>query len=927
LIGGVTFAVVCGFVLVGRGREIQQLRDALDRAATGESSALIVHGEPGIGKTALLEEAVQAAKGMRILSAHPLEAESELSFAGLADLVRPIIELIDQLPSPQAAALSGALALGPPVPGDRFAVAAATLTLLSAAAESAPTVAVIDDAQWLDGPSREALCFAGRRLSREGIFLLMAARSEAWVDLCGLSTLRLPGLTITDSAALLEQTAPGIDGAVQTRIVNETGGNPLALLQALATLSPAHLAGTVPISGPLPVGDALERALGRQVVTLPIRVRQALLIASAADSSSTSTVVAALTKAGRDLTDLEWAERAGVITLSGGQVFFRHPLVRAATYHLHGPGDRRAAHEALAEVALAAGDFERAAWQSAASTVGPNDAVAHRLESVGIAAEDRNAYATAARAFETAADLSPHLDDRLRRSMHAGRALWRSGDTTAADRVLLNVLGLAVDPIIRADLQTLRAAVIVANRPVAETYQLLTSEASLIEIMDPTRAARMLAQASLAGYMAGDPAQSLKTALRAVELAGDGPAAMPTNLALGLARALTGDVTEASTLLSPAAALTDQGNIADSELSWLLSTVGLGLVWIDRDQGYTILDRIVSAGRSASSLSALSFSLGMLAIAHLKRGQIRAAYAAASEALDLVQEAGGAVSLTFTFATLARVEAVLGYELDCRHHVASALELGNRSGAHAVDMVAPGALGLLELSLGHPDRAVTHLLEAANTKLSIGAHLPTDLPVLPDLVEACVLSGYLAEAGRWQAELERLAARTGLASGQAAAARGRGLLVGENDYEEQFALALSHHADKEPFERARTQLCLGRRRRRSGRRQAHDVLNQALSYFLNAGAEPWAALTLAELGRSDEKPGRSSAQSLSGLTSQELQVALVVANGATNKEVAASLFVSVKTVEFHLGNIYRKLSIRSRSELVRRVDRLSLQSL
>jgi DNA-binding CsgD family transcriptional regulator len=914
-------------VLLGREQEIQRLRDALDRAHACESTALIVHGEPGIGKTSLLGDVLRAAKGMTILRAHPLEAESELSFAGLADLVRPIAELIDELPGPQAAALSGAIALGPAVPGDRFVVAAATLTLLSVAAEGGPVVAVIDDAQWLDEPSREALCFAGRRLAREGVFLLMGARSEVWVDSCGLSTLRLEGLGTTASVTLLERAAPGIQGAVQTRIVEETGGNPLALLQAVGTLTRAQLAGTAPINGPLPVGSALERALGRQVTTLPVRVRRALLIASGADTSSTAVVVAALRKAGLNLKDLEGAEQEGLITLTGGQVFFRHPLIRAATYHLHGRSERRAAHQVLAEVALAAGDLERAAWQSAAATVGPDEAVARLLETVGTAAAERNAYATAARAFETAASLSINLDGRIRRSIAAGRALWRSGDTTAAETLLLGVLHLAIDPVTRADLQALRAAVIVGNRPVAETYQLLVSEARLIESIDPTRAATMLAQASLTGYMAGDPAQSLKTALQAVMLAGDGPAAMVANLALGLAEALTGDVAEASTLLSPAAKLLDEIDLPDSQLSWLFAAVGLALVWIDRHEGYLILERIVATGRTACSLAVLSFPLPMLAVAHLQRGQIRAAYAAASEALDLVQETGDPVSLIFTLATLAQVEAVLGYELDCRRHVATALELGNRTGVNSVHMVAPGALGLLELSLGRPERAVAHLLEAATTKLSIGALLPADLPVLPDLVEACVLSGDIAEARRWQAKLERLAARAGLPSGEARAARGRGLLASESEYEHYFAVALSYYADKEPFERARTQLCLGMRRRRSSGRQAEarDALRQALTSFRTLGAEPWAARARVELGGADDGPSGRSDVSLRALTSQELQVALVVANGATNKEVAASLFLSVKTVEFHLGNIYRKLAIRSRSELVRRIDRVSLR--
>jgi DNA-binding CsgD family transcriptional regulator len=874
-----------------------------------------------MGKTSLLDELVTAAGEMQVLRARPLQAEMELSFAGLADLFRNCIDLVDQLPAPQAAALLGALALGPPVPGDRFVVAAATLTLLSVAAERGPLLAVIDDAQWLDEPSREAVCFAGRRLAREGILLVLGARDEGWITSCGLSTLVVEGLGPPDAAALLEQAAPGTHRTVQSRLIDETAGNPLGLLEAVAMLSPDQLAGMVPITGPLPVGDGLERALGRPVLMLPARTRQALLISSAADNSSTAAILAALTQAGLELADLERGEQAGIITISDGNIKFRHPLVRAATYHLHSGADRRSAHRALAEVAVAGGDLERAAWQLASAVTGPDETVAQLLETAGSTAAERNAYATAARAFETSASLSLDPDDRLRRATHAGRALWRSGDSRKAETLLSDVVGLARDPITRADLQALRAGLSLVNRPVAETHALLVEEAGQIEAIDPTRAATMLAQASLTGYFAGNAAQALTLAQRGVFVAGEGPAATLANLALGLAQTLTGDIAAATVRLSSAQQLVDQLDLAQSELTMLIVAVAIALVWIDRDEGYTILEHVVAADRAASSLAALSFSLATLALAHLKQGQIRAAYADASEALDLAQEAGEPVSLTYTLTTLAQAEAVLGYDDDCRRHVASALELGDQAGVNAVRMVAPAALGLLELSLGHPERAVPHLLAAATTKMSIGAQLPTD--ILPDLVEAFALSGETAQAARWRSVLERLVKRTDLRSGHAVAARLRGLLAGETDYEDHFAVAISHHRSKEPFELARTQLCLGMRRRRSRRRaDAREVLRQALSYFEASGAQPWANRAEAELRATGGQPPRKTITSLRPLTSQELQVAMSVARGATNKEVANALFLSVKTVEFHLANIYRKLSVRSRTELAHQIATL-----
>ena len=442
-------------MLVGREDERRQLDSLITRARGGESTALLLHGEPGIGKTRLLEHAAATAADFKVLRARPLEAESELAFAGLSELLRPVLHLLGKIPAPQEAALSGALALGPPMPGDRFAVAAATLSLLAAAAEESPVLVVVDDAHWLDTPSREALLFAGRRLGSEGVLLLLGMRDREWIPAAGLGILELHGLSATDAAALVDRTETPVDVAVRTRILTETRGNPLAILEAVATLTDAELLGKVPIIHPLAVGASLEQAFAQRLDLLPQDTRDALLIAAASDTGSAGEVARALAQAGLSPDALEPAERDGVIILGGERIEFRHPLVRSAAYHLRGPAERRAAHRALA-AASGAGAGERAAWHLAAACAGPDEEVAALLERSAASAFARRGYAAAARAFQAAALLSPGDEDRVRRTMDAGRALWFAGEGERAAALLESVLDLAAEPAARADLQGLR---------------------------------------------------------------------------------------------------------------------------------------------------------------------------------------------------------------------------------------------------------------------------------------------------------------------------------------------------------------------------------------------------------------------------------------------------------------------------------------
>jgi DNA-binding CsgD family transcriptional regulator len=461
--------------------------------------------------------------------------------------------------------------------------------------------------------------------------------------------------------------------------------------------------------------------------------------------------------------------------------------------------------------------------------------------------------------------------------------------------------------------------------PVSETYAMLAAEADRVEPHDAARAAALLGNAGVACFLAGDWAGAGEIAQRGLSIAG--PKAGPTaTMVLAIARANHGVVDEVPVLLE---SLPESLDCIDplGEFSFVLNGATLSLVWIEQwVQASRIFDRIISTTRAASAPAVLTLPLALLSDFELRRGKIATAYATAAESAQLAAETGQTFVTSLALVTLARVEAILGHDGDCRRHVATGLELSRRTGFDVVEDFAASTLGLLELSRGRADRAVPHLTDCARLEepSGTGILLPAVTQWAADLVEAQIRSGAIADAERSLVLLEEKARRTGLRWLNASAARCRGILAGEGCYEQEFETALALYGEEMAFERARTQLTLGMRRRRSRRRaDARAVLHEALGYFERNGAEPWAEQARAELRATGEIPSPDTTGSLRSLTPQELQVALTVAQGITNREAAAALFLSPKTVEFHLGNTYRKLGVRSRTELVRRVEGLN----
>jgi DNA-binding CsgD family transcriptional regulator len=399
---------------------------------------------------------------------------------------------------------------------------------------------------------------------------------------------------------------------------------------------------------------------------------------------------------------------------------------------------------------------------------------------------------------------------------------------------------------------------------------------------------------------------------------------MVAALALASGLTLAGRVDEARAILEPLIPSLETTS-ALGEAGVVVVTAARMLTWMEEwETARRMLERIVRTARAASAVTLLPYPLALLSELDLHRGRWPMAYATASESVQLAAETGQLVSSSMSLVTLARVEALLGLEGACRDHVAAALDVARRLGVPVIENYAASVLGVLELSLGHPERATAHLAECARLEVEYGVGLPTAVPWNADLVEAYVRVGRIEDAVRELETLEEQGRGTGSRWAAAASARCRGLLADEDGYETVLLNALKLHGDQETFARARTELCLGRRRRHSRRRAAaRVVLHQALSTFEMLGAEPWAEQARVELRATGETPAASPGGSLMTLTSQELQVALVVAGGATNKEAGAALFISPKTVEFHLGHVYGKLDVRSRTELVRKVAGLS----
>jgi DNA-binding CsgD family transcriptional regulator len=907
-------------MLLGRDHERQQIEQALARARSGISATLALAGEPGIGKTALLGYAAERAAGMRLLRARGVESEAQIPFGSLLELIRPALTMLGSIPAPQAAALEGALALRPGTAHDRFAVGAATLSLLAAYAEQAPVAVLVDDAQWLDGASAQALLFAFRRLMADPIAVLIAVREgdPSLLDGAGLPELRIGGLA-GDEAALLVR---GLTPEAARRLHAATAGNPLALLELAAEAQDLEFA---PEGAPVLVSARISGAFLRRAGRLDQAARQALLLSATSDTGDLPTLERAAARLGIDLSALAAAESAGLVALRAGVVEFRHPLARSAIYAGAPASERRAAHRALA-AALPDRDVDRRAWHLAAAAAGSDETAAAALEQAGTRSLARSAYVTAAAAFERAGRLTAGGERRARLFREAAEAGWLAGFTSRAVALLDEARVTASDPVTLTGIDELAGHMATRCGPVMRGYAILTAAAGRAE---PERAVSMLAEAALACFIAGQPAEMLSVAARVHAVMPGDPSPRARFLAAmtaGMAHVLSGDAADGMDAMHEAVTLAEN-SVSLREDMRLIPWLTLGPLFLRQTAtGRLLLEHALRTARARAAVGALPFVLNLIARDQAGTGRWAAAVATYQEAIDLARESGQQAELTFGLAGLAGLQARRGRERECRACTTEALGLCQELGTSLYEIWATAALGELALGLGDAARAAQHF-EHQRRLLNELAITDVDLWPAAELTDAYLRLGRASDAHQVCAEFMAAANAKQQPWSLARALRCRGLLATDAGFSAHFEQALRlHEQTPDTFEAARTRLAYGERLRRARNRVlAREQLRAAADVFERLDARPWADRARAELVATGETRRRRDPDTVGELTPQEVQIALLLTGGKTTRETAATLFLSPKTVEYHLRHVYQKLGVHSRDELAAALAGQTLQ--
>jgi DNA-binding CsgD family transcriptional regulator len=864
----------------------------LDGVRAGRGGALLLTGEPGIGKSSLLAYARDRAHDAVLLSATGVATESGLGYAFLRELLSVVMDT--QIPRPQARALAAALGRGDGGDGDPpdpYLTSLAALSVLSAAATGRFVLCLADDLHWADQPSLGALAFAARRLTAEPVVLLASSRTT--LSIAGIPELQLRGLDQAAAGALVgERAAP----AVRDALVSAAAGNPLALTELPDGLTAAQLAGKTPLPDPLPLPGELERVFAGRLSELSADAQSMALVCAAAGSADLSVILRAAAALGLPESVLDPLD--GLLAADGT---FCHPLVRSAAYYSATAGERRAAHRALAD---AVPDADRRAWHLAAAATGPDAAAAAALEESAERTLRRSGYLAAAGALERAATLSVRPADALRRLAAAADAAWRGGDAVRVTELLGHLDRLGVpDPAISLRLRHLRGLIELRAGVPGDGLAILLPAAAEAVVTDPPLAVTMLAVAGECAFQAGDTAGQAAIAALTTKLpdVGDEPHALLASLYKAVSggepsRQLDG-VLDALDALDDPDLLARAGGMA----------YGLGAYPAARK----LRRRAVERARALGAAGSLAWALRSAVMEELGHDRYAWAEAYATEGLALATETGQPNLACQHRAFLAQVAALRGDAGLARRLTGEVLAEAAGRGLTGTAALARLALINLALASGQPEDALTQL----DALLAVATLRGIALRAVPDLVEAAVRAGRPEVATAPLGGYLVWADASATAEGKALAARCRALLADEPD--EQFIAALGwHDAADHPLETARTALLFGEYLRRVRRRvDARDRLRSALETFTSLGATGWAARAAAELRATGETV--AATRDSTTLTAQELQVARLVGEGLTNRDAAAQLFISPRTVDHHLRNIYRKFGISSRTELAR----------
>ncbi|MFE3189407.1 AAA family ATPase [Nocardia sp. NPDC059240] len=853
--------------IYGRAGEFEVLEGALDVARAGRGSALLLWGEPGIGKTTLLRETARSAADFRILYGRGTRRETELPYAMLPQLLAPVAERVDALSPPQADALRCALGLNTSG-ANRFLVGAGLLTLVSELAADQPVLIVIDDIHWLDPAMTECLGFLARRLGGDPIVLLGAANhdvSEGRWD--SARVVRLAGLDHESAVRLVYDRDPGIARGLADRMVTATGGHPLALRELpLDSLESALLG-----DGPLPVGPRLRRAFGARIDALAPDVRTVLLVLAAQDGGDPAVARTAVTALGVRESGWDAARDTGLIAVVNGRVELRHPLIGAVDYDAASTTQRRAAHRALAAAFERAGDADRRAWQLAALSESPSESVAGMLQEAAERAVAHGAPLSAARALLRAADLSVTDTAAAIRLARAARLAWQGGDAVLARSLWAKAESRGSRELVTRAGGGILGLSALSQGDNASARELLLRDAQMVDAATATELWRLADRAAWAVGTGFDDRQ----AAALMDVSGLDPVAQPWRIPPPTLAVALGHSEETDRMLrDTAAALRVRGDVC-----WLANV------------------------------------LAQRATLEVLTGRWDEAAVDAAEALRLSESQDTPNTTALAATVLGWLAAVRGEIAEAESWCATALDAS--LGRNARSLVAPvyWVRALIALGAGEPETALRELAEIAAPGGPAGHPVFAALTAL-DAVEAAVRAGRIDDARTHSAILESWGDRTGADWAVTAASTARALLADDADAEPHYLEALATPTPTWPTRRARTELLYGEWLRRVRRRaEAQTQLRSALQVFERLGATPWAERARRELELAGDRSVTTPEVRANPLTPQELRIARLAATGLTNREIGAQLFISPRTVGHHLSRVFVKLGLADRTDL------------
>ena len=910
-------------MLLGRDEERAALNALIDAAGDGLSGALVLHGEAGMGKTALLEYSIESASNLQVARITGIDAERDLSFAALHRLLQPSLGRLSGLPQPQRDGLSSAFGLTSHAAADPFLIGLASLTLLADRASEGGLLCVIDDCQWIDTESLQALAFVARRLQADGIAIIFGMRTPSDVSssLADLSNLEIAGLSDAAAHDLLSTVVTGpLDAGVARHIITETSGCPLALRELASELSADQWIGVDRVSAPIPISRKLEAHFRRQFEELSPEAQTFVLVAAAEASGEASLVRRAALDLGCN-EDAELDAVRGRLLNTEPSMQFRHPLIRSAVYTGASPADRKRVHRALAASIDRSVDPDRWAQHIAAITAGYDSQLAADLEAGAYRARDRGGYVAEASLLTQAAGFTEHAELRSARLLGAAAAALNGGAPQRALKLLSQARLELRDPFLLAQAQQLDGWLRISALQASQAPALFLAAAKQFLPLDGDRARDSMLDAFDAFlkclyFTSGtDGIEIAKTALATRK--SDSMESLADLLLNGISLLLgTGYVASVGTLRRAAQLLQDGPISAEDTIRWIqYGTVITDELWDDRTY-IAWIERVESVARKRGALIALKVSLVTLAVHQIRIGKFSAAEAYYAESLEISAATGGVASGEVDLYRPLNVELLAwrGDDAGTRAAAKTLIEMGEAVGGAVLQFMAYHALAILELGAGRYSEALL-AAEFATDREAIGWRGQ----FLPLVVEAGLRSGNRMAAERALEELEMRATASKTPWALGLLARSQALMADDSMAEEIFKESIAQLKQTLVVtDLAMAHLSFGEWLRRQQRRtDARIHLRQAHDAFHGMGAKGFAERARSELLATGEHAIRRTVEAKNDLTPQELKIAQLASRGATNPEIAAQMFISPSTVDYHLRKIYRRLDITSRRQLER----------